>query len=80
MLLSARRNIISMQLQKIQKLTLTYNIDYFKMTAFSKINGTTNIHFGKDIPMKIQYGMDNFMDNDDDDDDEEEDKIIFDSF
>ena len=42
------------------------------MTTFTKLNNKIQIHFKKDMPMKIQYGLDNFMD--DDDDDESEDK------
>ena len=40
----------------------------------SKINKKVQIHISDDIPLKIQYGMDTFMDNDDDDDDDESDK------
>tara|TARA_B100000900_G_scaffold105757_3_gene87806 strand:+ start:4053 stop:4871 length:819 start_codon:yes stop_codon:yes gene_type:complete len=44
------------------------------MTAFSKLNKKIQIHFSEEMPMKIQYGLDNFMDEDEEEDDEEESK------
>ena len=41
------------------------------MTSFTKLNKTIQIHFNEEMPMKVQYGLDSFMDNDDDDDDDE---------
>jgi DNA polymerase III sliding clamp (beta) subunit (PCNA family) len=41
------------------------------MTAFSKLNKKIQIHFSSEMPMKIQYGLDNFMDNNEDEEDEE---------
>jgi len=55
------------------QLDLTFSLGYINMmVAFGKINKKVQIHITKDMPMKIQYGMDTFMDNDDDDDDEEQ--------
>jgi len=42
------------------------------MTAFSKLNKKIQIHFSQEMPMKIQYGLDNFMDEDEDEDEDEE--------
>ena len=69
-------DIISYAIEEDTELTLMYSGVYINLiTAFSKINKKVQIHFSNDIPMKIQYGMDNFMDNDgSDDEDEEEDK------
>lgn len=68
-------DIISYAIEEDTELILTYSGLYINLiTAFSKINNKVQIHFSNDIPMKIQYGMDNFMDNDDDDDDDAEDK------
>lgn len=44
------------------------------MTAFSKLNKKIQIHFSEEMPMKIQYGLDNFMDEDEDDEEETKDK------
>lgn len=44
------------------------------MTAFSKLNKKIQIHFSEEMPMKIQYGLDNFMDDDEDEDEECKDK------
>ena len=41
------------------------------MTAFSKLNKKIQIHFSSEMPMKIQYGLDNFMDDEDEDEDED---------
>lgn len=69
-------DIIRYAIEEDTELTLTYSGVYINLiTSFSKINKKVQIHFSNDIPMKIQYGMDNFMDNDgSDDEDEEEDK------
>tara|TARA_X000000368_G_scaffold286173_1_gene227274 strand:+ start:1546 stop:2361 length:816 start_codon:yes stop_codon:yes gene_type:complete len=57
-------DIISYAIEEDTELTLTYSGLYINLiTAFSKINKKVQIHFSEDIPMKIQYGMDNFMDN-----------------
>ena len=44
------------------------------MTSFSKLNKKIQIHFSEEMPMKIQYGLDNFMDEDEDEDEESKDK------
>ena len=60
-----------------KEVDITYNIDYLnKMTAFSKLNGTTNIHFGKEYPMKLLYSLDFAMDDDDDDDEKQPENYI----
>ena len=47
---------------------LNFAIRYINMmVAFGKINKKVQIHITTDMPMKIQYGMDTFMDNNDDD-------------
>jgi hypothetical protein len=56
-------------------LDLNFALNYINMmVAFGKINKKVQIHITKDMPMKIQYGMDTFMDNDDDDEEEQKDK------
>ena len=68
-------DIISYAIEEDTELILTYSGLYINLiTSFSKINNKVQIHLSNDIPMKIQYGMDNFMDNDGSDDDDEEDK------
>tara|TARA_B110000046_G_scaffold184881_2_gene224687 strand:+ start:1607 stop:2416 length:810 start_codon:yes stop_codon:yes gene_type:complete len=42
------------------------------MTAFSKLNKKIQIHFSSEMPMKIQYGLDNFMDNNEEDEELED--------
>ena len=44
------------------------------MVAFGKINKKVQIHISDAMPMKIQYGMDSFMDEDDEEDEDEGDK------
>ena len=44
------------------------------LISFGKLNKKVQIHISDAMPMKIQYGMDTFMDKDDDDEDEDKDK------
>ena len=52
---------------------------FYSNDAFSKLNKKIQIHFSEEMPMKIQYGLDNFMDDNEEEDDEDEskDKILF---
>ena len=70
-------DILMYAIEEDTKLDLSFSIAYVNMMiAFSKINKKIQIHISDDIPMKIQYGMDTFMDNDDDDDDESDKNYI----
>ena len=65
-------DILLYAIEEDTKLDLEFAGNYINMmTTFTKLNNKIQIHFKKDMPMKIQYGLDNFMD---DDDDESEDK------
>ena len=67
-------DIISYAIEEDTELKLTYSGLYINLiTSFSKINKKMQIHFSEDIPMKIQYGMDSFMDGNDSDDEDSED-------
>jgi len=65
-------DILLYAIEEDTKLDLEFSGNYINMmTTFSKINNKIQIHFSKDTPMKIQYGLDNFMDNDDEDETED---------
>ena len=69
-------DILMYAIEEDNELDLTFSIMYINMmVAFGKINKKVQIHISKDMPMKIQYGMDTFMDMDDEDDEDEEDII-----
>ena len=57
---------------------MTFGIEYLlKMVSFSKLNGITKLHFGKEYPMKLQYNLDFAMDQEDDDEEESQNYIRF---
>lgn len=50
------------------EVNLTFGMEYLnKMVSFSKLNGITKLHFGKEYPMKLQYDLDFVMDEEDED-------------
>ena len=56
-----------------EELDLNFSSSYINMmVVFGKLNKKVQIHISDAMPMKIQYGMDTFMDKEDDDDDEED--------
>tara|TARA_A100001015_G_scaffold30086_1_gene33523 strand:- start:3491 stop:4318 length:828 start_codon:yes stop_codon:yes gene_type:complete len=58
------------------KLIAFFSSSYINMiTSFSKINRKIQIHINQETPMKIQYGLDNFMDDDDELPDDEEEQV-----
>jgi len=62
-------NILQYAIAEDTELNVKYAMNYvIQFAGFSKVNKEVNIHFSKDKPMKIQYNMDDVMDEDDDDD------------
>lgn len=60
------------------EVNLTFAMEYLlKMVSFSKLNGITKLHFGKEYPMKLQYDLDFAMDQEDDDEEESQNYIRF---
>jgi len=63
-------DIIMYAIEEDTVLDLTYAMDYLsQISSFSKVNKKINIHVSKNLPMKIQYDMDDVMDEKDDDED-----------
>ena len=70
-------DILMYAIEEDSELDLTFSVGYINMmVAFGKINKKVQIHISTDMPMKIQYGMDTFMDMDSDDDDDDDDDNI----
>tara|TARA_B100000902_G_scaffold214283_1_gene203756 strand:- start:568 stop:1377 length:810 start_codon:yes stop_codon:yes gene_type:complete len=68
-------DILMYAIEEDEKLDLNFSASYINMmVAFGKLNRKVKIHLSNDMPMKIQYGMDTFMDKDDDDEDDDNDK------
>jgi len=66
-------DILYYAIEEDEKLDLNFSSSYINMmVVFGKLNKKVQIHLSDDMPMKIQYGMDTFMDKDDDDDDEDD--------
>jgi proliferating cell nuclear antigen PCNA len=58
-------------------LNLAFSGQYINMmTAFTRLNKQIKIHFSEDIPMKMQYGLDSFMDTDDEDSSESDENYL----
>ena len=73
-------DILMYAIEEDEELDLNFSATYINMmVSFGKLNRKVKIHLSNDMPMKIQYGMDTFMDKDDDDEDDDEIKIILDS-
>jgi len=68
-------DILMYAVEEDTELDLNFSVAYINMmVAFGKINKKIQIHISDAMPMKIQYGMDTFMDDEDEDEDEEEEK------
>jgi len=64
-------DIIMYAIEEDAKLELNFSMRYINMMmAFHKLNGKVKIHMTADMPMKIQYGLDTFMDKEDDETDD----------
>ena len=70
-------DILMYAIEEDEKLDLNFAIGYINMmVAFGKLNKKIKVHISDNMPMKIQYGMDTFMDKDDDDDEESDKNYI----
>jgi len=70
-------DILMYAIEEDVKLDLSFALGYINMmVAFGKINKKVKIHISEDIPMKIQYGMDTFMDKEEDDEENEDKNYI----
>jgi len=68
-------DILMYAIEEDEELDLNFSATYINMmVSFGKLNRKVKIHLSNDMPMKIQYGMDTFMDKDDDDEDDDVDK------
>lgn len=66
-------DILMYALEEDVTLDLNYSMPFVKeMASYSKLNKKVKINISNDIPMKIQYDLDDFMDNDDVTEDDEE--------
>ena len=66
-------DILYYAIEEDEELDLNFSSSYINMmVVFGKLNKKVQIHISDAMPMKIQYGMDTFMDKEDDDDDEED--------
>ena len=65
-------DILMYAIEEETELDLTFSMNYINMmVAFGKINKKVQIHISDAMPMKIQYGMDSFMDKEDEDEEDE---------
>ena len=70
-------DILMYAIEEDTKLDLNFSLGYINMmVAFGKINKKVKIHISNEMPMKIQYGMDTFMDKDDEDDEDDDKNYI----
>jgi proliferating cell nuclear antigen PCNA len=61
-------DILMYAIEEDTKLELNFSMKYINMMmTFNKLNAKVQIHLTADMPMKIQYGLDTFMDKGDDD-------------
>ena len=68
-------DILYYAIEEDEKLDLNFSSLYINMmVAFGKLNKKVQIHISDAMPMKIQYGLDTFMDKEDDDEEEDKDK------
>tara|TARA_B100000900_G_scaffold258152_1_gene220014 strand:+ start:2874 stop:3680 length:807 start_codon:yes stop_codon:yes gene_type:complete len=64
-------DILMYAIEEDTVLDLNFSMSYINMmVAFGRINKKVQIHISDAMPMKIQYGMDNFMDEEEEDEDE----------
>tara|TARA_B110001454_G_C12703274_1_gene427479 strand:+ start:1247 stop:2059 length:813 start_codon:yes stop_codon:yes gene_type:complete len=65
-------DIIMYAIEEDATLHVQYPMSYiYQMTMFSKVNKKVNIHFSENLPMKIQYDMDDMLDEDEENEDYE---------
>lgn len=70
-------DILLYAIEEDTDLSLEFAVNYITMmTTFIRLNNKIQIHFSKDMPMKIQYGLDDFMDEDEDDESKEDKNFI----
>ena len=70
-------DILMYAIEEDARLDLHFSINYINMmVAFNKLNKKVQIHISEAMPMKIQYGMDTFMDNEEDDEEDEDKNYI----
>jgi proliferating cell nuclear antigen PCNA len=70
-------DILMYAIEEDEKLDINFALGYINMmVAFGKINKKVKIHMSENLPMKIQYGMDTFMDKEDDDEENEDKNYI----
>ena len=70
-------DILMYAIEEDARLDLNFSINYINMmVAFNKLNKKVQIHISEAMPMKIQYGMDTFMDNEEDDEEDEDKNYI----
>ena len=65
-------DIIMYAIEEDATLHVQYQLSYIhQMALFSKVNKKVHIHFSEQLPMKIQYDMDDVLDDDEEDEDYE---------
>ena len=65
-------DILMYAIEEDVTLKVKFAISYFCLfTSVSKVNKKVNIHIDEKLPIKIQYDMDDVMDENDDDEDDE---------
>ena len=70
-------DILMYAVEEDTSLDLNFSMSYINMmVAFGKINKKVKIHISDSMPMKLQYGMDDFMDIEDEDDMDEDKNYI----
>ena len=61
-------DILMYAVEEEANMTVEYRMSYLKtFTCFSRINSVVKLHMSENLPMKIQYDMDDVGDDDDDD-------------
>jgi proliferating cell nuclear antigen len=61
-------DILMYAVEEDADMTVEYRMSYLKtFTSFSRINSVVKLHMSKNLPMKIQYDMDDVVDDDDED-------------
>ena len=65
-------DILMYAIEEDAEVRVKFAISYFSMfTSVSKVNKKVKIHIDEKLPIKIQYDMDDVMDENDDDEDDE---------
>ena len=65
-------DILMYAIEEDAKLSLEFSGSYINMmSAFNRLNKQVQINFSENVPMKIQFGLDGFMDDEEEDEDEE---------